>query len=392
MSRLLTIADSKIPFAEEAFSVFGNVEVLEKEAILPERLRSADILLVRSETRVDAELLQGSRVQFVGSPTSGTDHVDFKYLHAKKIAFAHAPGSNARSVAEYVLAAMLLTGQMRGQTLRGKTLGVVGLGNIGSLVAEIGSALGMRVLRNDPPLQFTTGTASFVHLDELSDADFVTLHVPLTHGGRFPTWHLFDEKNLNKLNPECVLINSARGAVVENTALKKVIAGKGINTVVLDVWEGEPAIDCELLNMVTIATPHIAGYSWDGKAKGTNMVFQAACEYFGVESAWLPSEPATDLVSLGNLPNGSGFDAYLSAVVRRFYDITTDDHNLRQISKFSVNARSAYFSTLRKSYRTRREFSSQPLHGNERESAYRNVLQQLGFEFLSPPCKAATES
>ncbi|NQT84941.1 4-phosphoerythronate dehydrogenase, partial [bacterium] len=213
------VADENIPYVKEAFGSLGDVIPLPGRKIAPASVVDAEILLVRSITEVNASLLEGSRVRFVGTATIGTDHVDEEYLHSRGIAFASAPGSNANSVAEYVVAALLTTARRKNFPLKGKTIGVIGVGNCGSRVAKKAEALGMRVLLNDPPLWRQTGNKRFRPLEELFSADILTLHVPLTYEGIDATYHLVDEAFLSKLRPECILMNTSRGPVVDNLAL-----------------------------------------------------------------------------------------------------------------------------------------------------------------------------
>ncbi|MFQ5653071.1 MAG: 4-phosphoerythronate dehydrogenase [bacterium] len=345
---------------ESAFSTLGQVRAVEKDDINRELVAEADMLLVRSETTVNGSLLAGSRVCFVGSPTSGFDHVDLDYLEKNNIRFAHAAGCNARSVAEYVLAALLAFQERHDGGLRGKTLGVVGVGNIGSKVAQIGRALGMTVLCNDPPKAQAASDPSYLALDELMECDFLTLHVPLTRTGAHPTYHLFGPDRLAKLNPGCVLINTSRGGVVHTGALKSVLRQGKVRGAILDVWEDEPNIDVELLHLADIATPHIAGYSYDGKVRGTQMVFEAARSFLGVSAPWQPgSDDAIEPARVLDLSDQG--EQELHARVQRFYDIRRDDQDLRAIVHVPEGERGAYFWHLRRAYRKRREFL--PLHG-----------------------------
>ncbi len=383
MSTLRILSDSKIPFVTDAFSHIGAVTIVDNESICPEAVRAADILLVRSETRVDARLLAGSAVKFVGSPTSGTDHIDREYLRSRNIAFAHAPGANARSVAEYVLAALLVLCQKWGETLAGKTLAVVGVGNIGSIVAGFGRALGMRVLCHDPPLQRVSGDPTLVPFSALSAADYLTIHVPLNKSGDDPTYHLFDEQKVQALSPECVLLNTSRGPVVDNSALKEMLLTKRLRAAVLDVWEDEPDIDWELLPLPDIATPHIAGYSWDGKVRGTEAIYRAACERFGVNATWHASGPGQEVVSPPAWQTGASFESNLSRLVYWRYDILRDHRALRDVVDLPSGLRAACFSGLRKGYPIRREFGAHALQGHGLTPKIQRQLQALGF-CLSP--------
>jgi erythronate-4-phosphate dehydrogenase len=236
------VADENIPLVKQAFGSFGEVETMPGRKIGPEAVRDAEALLVRSITRVDAALLSGSRVRFVGTATIGVDHVDRDWLKREGIGFASAPGSNAESVAEYVVAALLVLAERMNTSPAGKSLGVIGVGNVGSRVARNARALGMRVLLNDPPLKRATGDARYLTLEETLQADIVSLHVPLTREGLDRTWHLADEDFFRRMRPGSVFINTSRGAVAVCEGWMKAL-GKTLSAAVLDVWEHEPGID-----------------------------------------------------------------------------------------------------------------------------------------------------
>ncbi|MCK5270110.1 MAG: 4-phosphoerythronate dehydrogenase, partial [Sedimentisphaerales bacterium] len=279
------VADENIPFVREIFASLGDVLCVSGRQMSAGVLAGADVLLVRSVTKVNEQLLSDSSVRFVGTATIGTDHVDREYLSSREITFVSAAGSNSNSVAEYVITAILILAEKYGWELQGRTLGIIGVGNIGSNIEKKAPALGLKVLPNDPPLQRETGDKRFVSLARvLEEADIITCHVPLTRSGPDATWHLFDQEKLGRLRPDTLLINSSRGAVVDNKELKKQITKGNIGPVVLDVWENEPEIDMGLLDQVAIATPHIAGYSLDGKVNGTVMLYQKLCEFLGTEA------------------------------------------------------------------------------------------------------------
>ena len=345
------VADPNIPFVREAFGPLGEVRLVPGREITASAVRDADALLVRSVTPVNAALLDGSAVKFVATATIGTDHIDLGYLSAKGIGFASAQGSNANSVAEYVVAAMLEMARRRKFRLRDKTLGVIGVGHVGSRVIRNAEALGMRVLANDPPRARGKKATPFVPLESLlAEADIITLHVPLTREGADATFHLFDKDRLSLLkNRQPILINTSRGAVVDNPALLKAIDGEWLGGVVLDVWENEPKISPELLDVVDLATPHIAGYSFDGKVNGTQMIYEALCDFFDIKATWepalpLPPDPRVELT----ISSGEDEEEVLRRVVRRLYDITVDDTALRQ--------NILIFDKLRAEYPVRREF------------------------------------
>jgi erythronate-4-phosphate dehydrogenase len=374
MAQLLRIlADTNIPLATEAFGGFGEVRKLPGHAITSAELADVDVLLVRSVTKIDEQLLAGSAVRFVGTATAGTDHVDVDYLRRAEIGFASAPGSNATSVVEYTLAALISTAADMGVGLRGCTLGVVGCGWIGEEVAVRAEALGMDVLRCDPPLDAQHPRPSpYAALDEvLAQSDFVTIHTPLTPTKEeaYATYHLIGPAALAMMKPEAVLINTARGAVVDNAALKAALQTHSIAGAALDVWEGEPEVDTDLVRLVRIATPHIAGYSFDGKLEGTRMLEEALRVWLVGRAEYAPpawdSEAALgvmqskDLV-LHALPVQDGIDElnevrWLNVLVRQAYNLRKDDTRFRQVVLGAPpSERAAAFRELRRTYPVRR--------------------------------------
>ncbi|MCI0514383.1 4-phosphoerythronate dehydrogenase, partial [candidate division KSB1 bacterium] len=270
------IADENIPFVREAFKNLGNVITFSGRKITNDAVMDAEILLVRSITPVDETLLKNTTVKFIATATIGMDHLDIEYLKSQKIGFSNAAGSNANSVAEYIITALLHHACLNQISLKGKSLGIVGVGNIGSKMVRYARALGMEVVQNDPPLARATGAPYFQPLDELMDCDFITLHVPLTMEGIDRTYHLFNKERIMKMKPGSVLLNSSRGSVVATEAAIKALWQHHLKALILDVWENEPEIDLELLKLVEIGTPHIAGYSYDGKINGTRMIYEAA--------------------------------------------------------------------------------------------------------------------
>ena len=374
------VADANIPLLAEAFGPLGEVVALPADRITPSVLRDADALLVRSVTRVNEALLAASPVKFVATATIGFDHVDLGYLASRGIAFASAQGSNARSVAEYVLAALAVLAKRGGYPMTQQVLGIVGCGNVGGRLARMAEAIGMTVLRNDPPLARQTGDPRYVPLDALADADVVTFHVPLERGGPDPTYHMINEALLSRLKRGATLINTSRGAVAETAALKAAIADGRLGRVILDVWEKEPKIDVELLARTDLATPHIAGYSYDGKVNGTRMVLEALCRHFGRRREWDPSPlmppPANPRVSL---PAGPTVNEAIHAATRAAYDIEADDRRLRAIASEPPEKRAKLFDGLRKNYPVRREFPETTVEMAEPSAAVKAALEALGF-------------
>ncbi len=354
------IADANIPFVAECFSSIGEVKIVGGREITPGIVSDADVLLVRSITPVDSDLLADSKVRFVATATIGFDHIDIDFLRRNNIGFTSAPGSNSNSAAEYVIAGLLEIGQKYDIDLEDKSIGIIGVGNVGSRVAKKCAALGMQIYLNDPPLQRQTGEAKYLPLKELFDCDFITLHTPLTFEGVDKTYHLADEKFFKSLKERCVFVNASRGGVVDSEALKTAIRSGRLRAVVLDVWENEPNIDTELLRMVDLSTPHIAGYSLDGKVAGMIMIYKAACEYFGLESKYgiedfLP-EPAVKQIEI-DLDSGSEQEI-LHQSVQQVYVINRDDFNTREIAMVPEETRGKFFDDLRKNYPVRREFQN----------------------------------
>jgi erythronate-4-phosphate dehydrogenase len=361
------IADPNIPQVAEAVAALGlhppaACVLVPGRAWTPALMRDADALLVRSVTRVDAALLAGSRVRFVGTATAGLDHLDLAYLQAHGIAWADAAGANARSVAEYCLAAALLLwqGQGQGREIAGATVGIVGCGHVGTLVGELFTALGARCIRNDPPLAALQPGADFRPLTEALAADLVTLHCPLTCTGPHPTVGLLSAREIAQLRPGALLINAARGGVVIEPALRARLEHGPPLAVVLDCWAGEPCIDPDLLAATQIATPHIAGYSHDGKLRGTGLLYAALCRHLGVPPTWHPAPPPEAPPALVPEALGGG-EAGLARAVAACYDIAADSAVLKATLALPAAARAARFDALRRDYPIRREFAAYPL-------------------------------
>jgi erythronate-4-phosphate dehydrogenase len=354
------VADANIPFVKECFSSIGEVTVVGGREITPGIVADADVLLVRSITPVDETLLAGSKVRFVATATIGFDHVDTDFLARNNIGFASAPGSNANSAAEYIIAGLLEIGQRYALDLEDRSIGVIGVGNVGSRVAKKCAAMGMDVYLNDPPLKRQTGDKKYLPLERLYDCDFITLHTPLTFDGPDRTYHLADEKFFKSLKERCVFLNASRGGVVDSRALKSAISSGRLRAVVLDVWENEPDIDVELLKMIDIGTPHIAGYSLDGKIAGMIMIYKAACKYFAVEPKFDIKDflPAPAVPEFKVNPNITSEQNILLTAVQKIYRIDKDDTRLRHVLDKPLENRDKHFDNLRKNYPVRREFQN----------------------------------
>ncbi|MGA2915336.1 MAG: 4-phosphoerythronate dehydrogenase PdxB [Sedimentisphaerales bacterium] len=371
------IADENIPFVKECFSSVGDVQTIHGRKIAPVILKDADALLVRSITKVNKDLLDGSKVKFVGTATIGFEHIDIDYLAAKKIGFASAPGSNANSVAEYMTSALLNLADKYKFEVGEKSIGIVGVGNVGSRVEKKANALGMKVVLNDPPLERKTGDEKYRPIGEIFDCDIVTLHVPLTNEGIDKTYHLADEKFFKSLKNNAILFNTCRGRVHDTPALKKAISSGKIKACVLDVWENEPNIDIELVKMVDFGTPHIAGYSYDGKIVGMIMIYEAFCKFFGINPKF-SVEDFLPLPQIEKIVIGKDEKKPLLAAVTTLYDIKNDDEKLRQIINEQDEKRGAYFDALRKNYPVRREFQNTIISVSDKK--LRAVFLGLGFK------------
>ncbi|MBI2380015.1 MAG: 4-phosphoerythronate dehydrogenase [Gammaproteobacteria bacterium] len=350
---MLILADENMPLAAELFGRHGEVRLKAGRSMTPADVAHADALLVRSVTRVDAALLAGSPLRFVGSATIGMDHLDLPWLEGQGIAYANAPGCNAEAVAEYVLASLLVLAERDGWRLEDKSLAIVGVGHVGRALRRKLAALGLRLVLVDPfRAEHETG---FSPLDEALACDIVSLHVPLTKTGPHPTWHLFDAARIAALKPGAILINAARGAVVDNQALKAALKAKQRLSVVLDVFENEPRIDAELVPLLDLATPHIAGYSLDGKLRGSLMVYAAFCRHFGIPAV-TPELAELDMPALPAVHSAS-----LAQAVWACYDPRRDDADLR--ASLAEPEPALAFDRLRKNYPPRREFPALEVQG-----------------------------
>ena len=371
------IADENIPFVKECFAHLADITTVGGRNITAEMLKDADAMLVRSITKVGAKLLAGSAVKFVGTATIGREHIDEEYLTRNNIGFASAPGSNANSVAEYIVSAMLNLAEKHKFNLSEKSLGIVGVGNVGSKVEKKAKALGMKVVLNDPPLQRETGDKKYRPIEEIFSCDFVTLHTPLTSIGIDKTCHLANKVFFEALKPSAIFMNSSRGDVHDTVALKNALITGKLGGCVLDVWENEPDIDVDLLKMVDFATPHIAGYSYDGKVDGMIMIYEALCRHFGIEaknsiSDFLPA-PAVEKIEIAK----DGQDAILDAA-NMLYDIKADDAKIREMISAEPNERGVFFDGLRKGYHIRREFQNTTVC--TKDEKLKKILGGIGFK------------
>jgi erythronate-4-phosphate dehydrogenase len=343
------VIDENIPAAAAVFGGFGELCLLPAREITSSTLRNADVLLVRSVTRVDRDLLDGSPVRFVGSCTAGVDHVDQQYLAQANIGFAHAPGANARSVVEYVFSALCRLAVDQGRVKPGMSVAIFGLGNVGGRLYKVLEACGFRCVGYDPFLVHGLGMKLASDPKQLLQADIITLHTPLTRDTAHPTYHLLGSAELASLPRNAVLINSSRGAVVDNNALVRLLPRRRDLAVVLDVWENEPSIDLALMDLVTLATPHIAGYSYDGKLLGAKLVARQL-------GNWLGGAQGNGDIQVAE-PEGlplAGSWSRLCQSMLGVYDIAADDRRMRTALGAPCDHGTA-FEHLRRDYPIRRE-------------------------------------
>ncbi len=375
------LVDENMPYARELFSRLGEVQAVPGRPIPLAALAGADALMVRSVTKVNEALLAGQGIKFVGTATAGTDHVDEAWLAQAGIGFSAAPGCNAIAVVEYVFSSLLMLAERDGFTLTERTVGIVGVGNVGRRLAERLETFGVRTLLCDPPRADSGDEGDFRPLEELvREADILTFHTPLYKDGPYKTWHLADDALIRRLKPGTILINACRGPVVDNAALLARLKDNQPLSVILDVWEPEPDLLTALLDRVDIGTPHIAGYTLEGKARGTTQVFEAFSEFIGqrqqVALATLLPAPEFGRITL----HGPVDQATLKRLVHLVYDVRRDDAPLRKVAGVPGE-----FDKLRKNYSERREWSSLYVQCDDADAA--DLLHKLGFNAVHHPIR-----
>jgi erythronate-4-phosphate dehydrogenase len=369
------LIDDKIPYIQGAFENVAEVVYLPGSKTTSEIAKDADAIVTRTRTICNEKLLDGSSVKFIATATIGYDHIDTDFCEANGITWTNAPGCNSKSVEQYIASTIMVLAEKYNWNLSEKTIGVVGVGNVGSKVARICEIFGMKVLLNDPPRERAEGSTKFVSLETIqNEADIITLHVPLNMKGEDATFHLGNDEFLNSLKCKPVLINSCRGEVTETNAVKAALKANKIATFVCDCWENEPDLDLNLLALTEIATPHIAGYSKDGKATGTLMSVQAISEFFGLGlENWqptgveAPNEPEFEI-------DGSGLteQQIISKAILHTYNIRNDDKTFRNNPEL--------FEQLRGDYPTRREFPAFTIKAKNLEERTLGKLKQIGFK------------
>ncbi|PAU53625.1 4-phosphoerythronate dehydrogenase PdxB [Pseudomonas sp. PICF141] len=376
---MLIVADENIPLLDAFFAGFGEIRRVPGRAIDRATVEQADVLLVRSVTNVNRALLEGSKVRFVGTCTIGTDHLDLDYFQQAGISWSSAPGCNARGVVDYVLGSLLTLAEIEGADLAQRTYGVVGAGEVGGRLVKVLQGLGWNVRVCDPPRQAAEG-GDYVSLEQvIEQCDVISLHTPLTRQGPQSTWHLFDKNRLSQLKPGTWLINASRGPVIDNAALRQVLLVREDLQAVLDVWEAEPQVDVALAELCVLATPHIAGYSLDGRQRGTAQIYQALCAFLGqpeqIHLSDLLPAPWLSAVSL----NGDSDAAWaLAMLCRGVYDPRRDDANFRRSLVGNVNEQRAAFDALRKHYPLRREIDGLKVRIEGDSPALQQIVAALG--------------
>lgn len=372
-------ADSKIPFLKGVLEPFSEVKYLDPLEITKEEIQDTDALIIRTRTRCDSSLLDGTKVKFIATATIGYDHIDQSYCDQNNIRWINAPGCNSSSVMQYMAAALLTLAKEKSFNLADRTIGIIGIGNVGSKVAKLAEIFGMKVLCNDPPRERIEGNLGFVSLDEIiSKSDIITFHVPLIKEGIDKTFHMADESFFAKLKKGMIIINTARGQVINTSALKDAIKRGIVSGAILDVLENEPNIDLELLELVDIATPHIAGYSVDGKANGTSVCVKAVSEFFGfgITQDWYPQlpEPLNPTIIDLDFSGKSNQEIFYDAVSAA-YNIREDDARLRNSPET--------FENQRGNYPVRFEFPHYKIKLDNLRLETVSSLQRLGFKIIS---------
>ena len=369
------VADDKIPFLKGVLEKYAEVIYLPGDLITKSHLLDADALLTRSITQCNEELLSNTSVKLIASATIGDDHIDKDFCKRNNITWTTAKGCNAAAVEQYFTAGLLALTEKYKIELTGKTIGIIGVGNIGKRVQKVSQLLGLKVLLNDPPRERMEGLTGFSTLDEIQEkADIITLHTPLNYGGADKTFHLIDQTFLNGLKRPVILINSSRGAVVDSSSLKNAIEERKVKYTILDVWEGEPEIDGELIKLTDIATPHIAGYTLEGKANGTLMVVKAVGDFFNLElSDWKPEIPTKTTMLVIDCSSLADIDV-MQKVFKQIYPIFNDDQSLRE--------KPEEFEKLRRDYKYRRENDTFNLSLTGTSEKLQQILKELGFNFF----------
>ncbi len=369
------VVDDKIPFIKGELEPYADVIYMEGNSIRKENLIHADALIIRTRTKCNAALLEGTKVKFIASATIGYDHIDTEYCYRNGIKWTNAPGCNSGSVMQYIASVILYYALQKNIILKNRVLGVVGVGNVGRKIVKLAEILAIQVVLNDPPRAREEGICGYVSLDGIMrEADIITLHVPLNLEGDDKTYHLADQRFFEKINKGLLFINTSRGEVVDTIALKQALTNETVSDAVLDVWEHEPDIDTDLLKNIFIGTPHIAGYSADGKANGTKMVVRQFSSFYNLGlDDWEPDEipPAENPVIACN-GQGKTFQEIATDVVLKTYPIIFESKWLENDPK--------EFESYRNNYPLRREFSAYTIQAENIKESDIKKLRLLGFK------------
>ena len=375
--------DRNMELGKQLFSKLGTAKAIEGRSLTPKALSDADLLFIRSTCRVNDDLLEGSSVRFIGSGVVGTDHIDFEAARRRGIQVATAPGCNAESVADYVIAALLVIGERQKRSWQGATLGIVGVGNVGKRVWQFAAnALGMKVIGCDPPRQEQGDflARDFVSYETiLEQADVITFHVPLNREGPYKTVGMFSGPIVRKVKPGAVLLNFARGPVCDNALVATMLGAGLLSDAAIDCWEGEPDYSPDLAAIATLTTPHIAGHAYEGKANGTIMVYEAACDFLGIQPEALPKFPKAPVPKLEIDCTNRSDEEILRIAVRATCDIEGDSARFRAAFDGNVEQRKANFDALRKHYPFRRLFSATTITLVQPTPTIAARLTALGF-------------
>lgn len=371
------IIDNKIPFIKGVLEPFFDVDYLSGAEISKKHVKDAEALIIRTRTKCNEHLLEGSAVKFIATATIGFDHIDTEYCERKGITWTNAPGCNSGSVQQWFMAALLHYAKEKKIDLTKRTLGIIGLGNVGTKILRFADSLGLRVLINDPPKVRREGACGYNHIETLQkECDILTFHVPLNMQGEDKTFHMVNEAFLRKLNSNCLLINSSRGEVIDENVLLNYLENESLEGVLLDVWENEPKVNKKLLNKSLIATPHIAGYSADGKANGTAMSVQALAKFFNIPfDDWYPDDvPEAENKMIELDARQKSRQSLITEAIMHTYPIIRDDTELRKISE--------QFEDLRGNYPIRREPKGYSIKLYNDNRNYKIALERLGFKII----------
>ncbi len=377
--KIKIVADDGILYLKGALDEYADIIYLPSNEITFQNIKDADAIIVRTRTKCDEKLLENTKVKFIATGTIGYDHIDVDYCQRKNIKWINAPGCNANSVLQYMASALLILAERMNINLLDKTLGIIGVGNIGQKVERFAKILGMKVLLNDPPRERKEGQSKFVDLNYLiNQSDIITLHVPLNLEGIDKTYHMVNESFFSNFNHPKILINTSRGEVVKSSSLKDAFRKNLVSAYVLDVWEDEPNIDLELLHYAALATPHVAGYSVEGKANGTAVCVNELNKFFnlGLKANWYPSllPEAVESNEINVDCKGKSLQEIFFECIIQTYNIEEDDKNLRLSP--------SQFEQQRINYPIRREFDFYDVRLINANSQVRDKIKELGFNLV----------